>query len=63
MVMKKRKRGQDVMVESEKGRMLRGLQRQFETGFGGCEEVPDDWLTTATVIRETVRCLVCHLDR
>ena len=32
--------------------------------LGGYEEVPDDWVTTATVIRETGReVFVCQLDR
>ena len=26
-----------------------------EQARGGCEELPDDWITTATVIRETDR--------
>ena len=36
------------MVEAGKGRVLGGLQ-------GGHEKLPDDWVTTATDIRETGR--------
>ena len=36
------------MVEAGKGRVLGGLQ-------GGHEKLPDDWVTTAIVIRETGR--------
>ena len=31
--------------------------------LGGCEELPDDWITTASVIRETSREVICCLGR
>ena len=42
-------------MEAEKGRVLCGFQRRVETGSGwsGQEVLPDDWMTTANVNRET----------
>ena len=31
----------------------------MKQGLGGCEELPDDWVTTATSIRETGREVFC----
>ncbi len=42
------------MVEVEGGTLLREIQGGDEA-LRGCEELPNDWVTTAEVVRETAR--------
>ena len=48
-----RDRAEDEEVEDETGRVLCVLQRGVETDSDGQEVLPDDWRTTADVIRDT----------
>ena len=45
-------RAEDKVMEAEKGRVRCGFQRGVEA-LSGQEVLPDDWTTTANVIRET----------
>ena len=48
-------RAEDQMVEAEKGRLLEGFRERLRQALSGCKELPNDWVTTATAIRETGR--------
>ena len=48
-------RAKDKMVEIEEGRLCEEFREDIRRALGGKEELPDDWTTTAKVVRGTAR--------